>query len=177
MRNDRGGDYNLEYYQYGREELYEGHPTQLYDTDILHEQINYDGMIRNREDWEFFRATEPSEVLPHKKMIMTKFPKGIAVNFINDTEGSLNWGQGAIYLNTIWGTAILNNGYLKISFSLDGHNGEYLHRLIYEHEKGKIPQGYQIHHKDGNKLNNSIENLEALTPYEHRQRHKEMAKE
>lgn len=172
MRNDRGGDYDLEYFEYGREVLYEGHPTQLYDTDILHEQINYDGMIRNIEDWEFFRAGKPPEDLPHKKMIMTKFPKGIALNFKEDVEAPLNWGQGAIYLNTIWGIATINNnGYLEINQSLKGNTGKKLHRLIYEHVKGKIPQGYEIHHKDGDKLNNSIENLEALTPYEHRQRH------
>ena len=39
-----------------------------------------------------------------------------------------------------------------------------LHRDIwcYEHN-AEIPEGYDIHHKDGNYLNNNIENLELIT--------------
>lgn len=41
----------------------------------------------------------------------------------------------------------------------------YLHRLL----KGE-PKGMQVHHKDGNGLNNTRENLELLTPSEHRRK-------
>lgn len=47
----------------------------------------------------------------------------------------------------------------------------YLHRVIYEEVNGRIPKGMHIHHKDGNELNNSIENLELLTPAEHANEH------
>lgn len=40
------------------------------------------------------------------------------------------------------------------------------HRAVYETIIGVIPNGYQINHIDGNKTNNSIENLEAITPAE-----------
>lgn len=43
----------------------------------------------------------------------------------------------------------------------------YLHREVYEMHYGPIPSGYIVHHKDGNKLNNSIENLELLSRAEH----------
>lgn len=43
----------------------------------------------------------------------------------------------------------------------------FLHRRIYEDNYGPIPDGYHIHHKDGNTENNSPENLEALSPEEH----------
>ena len=46
-----------------------------------------------------------------------------------------------------------------------------LHRQIYEDHNGPIPKGKQIHHKDGNFLNNSIENLECLSAAEHRREH------
>lgn len=42
-----------------------------------------------------------------------------------------------------------------------------LHRLIWEAHNGEIPKGYDIHHIDGNKLNNAIENLQCLPHSEH----------
>ena len=41
-----------------------------------------------------------------------------------------------------------------------------IHRLVYETFVGKIPKGMQINHKDGNKNNNHISNLEVVTPKE-----------
>lgn len=38
----------------------------------------------------------------------------------------------------------------------------FLHRVIYEEHFGPIPEGYHVHHKDNNPLNNSPSNLEAL---------------
>lgn len=32
---------------------------------------------------------------------------------------------------------------------------------------GDIPKGYQVHHKDGNKQNNAVTNLEIVSPREH----------
>lgn len=43
----------------------------------------------------------------------------------------------------------------------------FLHREIWESVNGKIQKGYQIHHKDGNTLNNEIYNLMLVTPKEH----------
>lgn len=46
-----------------------------------------------------------------------------------------------------------------------------LHRYKYMKEVGKIPDGYDIHHKDGNKQNNKIENLECILKSEHTKRY------
>ncbi len=43
----------------------------------------------------------------------------------------------------------------------------FFHRLIWEKENGAIPKGFDIHHKDGNKLNNAIDNLDCLSHSEH----------
>lgn len=53
----------------------------------------------------------------------------------------------------------------------DGYFG-YLHRAVWEFYNGKIPKGYHIHHKDENKKNNQIENLECLTKHDHNSLHK-----
>ena len=42
-----------------------------------------------------------------------------------------------------------------------------LHRDIWKETYGDIPKGFVIHHKDGNTLNNNIENLEILTNAQH----------
>ena len=42
-----------------------------------------------------------------------------------------------------------------------------MHRYVWKFYNGDIPKGYDIHHKDGNKLNNKIENLEILSHSEH----------
>jgi len=46
-----------------------------------------------------------------------------------------------------------------------------LHRLIWECINGPIAKGFDIHHKDGNKLNNSIDNLECISHPEHLSMH------
>ena len=42
-----------------------------------------------------------------------------------------------------------------------------MHRYVWEHYNCPIPKGYHIHHKDGNKANNDISNLELLKGTEH----------
>lgn len=45
------------------------------------------------------------------------------------------------------------------------------HNVVWEEHYGEIPQGMQIHHIDGNKTNNNIENLQLVTPLEHKRLH------
>jgi hypothetical protein len=63
---------------------------------------------------------------------------------------------------------ITPKGYLKF-----WHNGKsiFAHRIEWEKHHGEIPNGMQIHHKDGNKLNNHIDNLQLVDPLTHRRLH------
>src|SRR5690606_7852937 len=53
-----------------------------------------------------------------------------------------------------------------------------LHRQIWFDNYGEIPEGYQVHHKDHNAYNNTIDNLELVERSEHSKYHgKNRAKE
>lgn len=56
-----------------------------------------------------------------------------------------------------------NTGY----YSATTDNRVLMHRYVWEKEKGKIPYGWDIHHINGNRADNRIENLEALPKAEH----------
>ncbi len=42
-----------------------------------------------------------------------------------------------------------------------------LHAYKYKNEVGEVPEGYVVHHKDWDKFNNDIDNLELMTKKEH----------
>lgn len=46
-----------------------------------------------------------------------------------------------------------------------------LHRAIWEDANGPVPDGCDIHHRDGNPLNNALDNLECIAAMEHRRQH------
>ena len=56
-----------------------------------------------------------------------------------------------------------NHGYLART---DGDR-ELMHRVVWEFHKSKIPKGYDIHHKNHDKQDNRIENLEIYSKSEH----------
>lgn len=79
-------------------------------------------------------------------------------------------GMIEISFETEWGTARLRkDGYYYISTKTN--NGCLLHRLIYEKHYGPIPEGFVIHHIDGVKTNNEINNLVMLSNSEHHSLH------
>ena len=50
-------------------------------------------------------------------------------------------------------------------------NAKQLHRAVWEYYNGEIPEGYHIHHIDGDVDNNDISNLECVQAGEHLSRH------
>lgn len=54
-----------------------------------------------------------------------------------------------------------NDGYYRI-YNDETQSSVYEHRLVYERMIGKIPEGFHIHHIDGNRGNNDISNLMAI---------------
>lgn len=48
---------------------------------------------------------------------------------------------------------------------------ELLHRQVWKDAYGEIPRGFNIHHINGDKLDNRLENLEMLSASEHTKKH------
>ncbi len=53
-------------------------------------------------------------------------------------------------------------GYLTVRLYPGGRT-KYIHRLVARMFIGPRPKGFQINHKDGNKVNNTVENLEYIS--------------
>lgn len=70
------------------------------------------------------------------------------------------------------GHKVYMNGEYPAIF-LDGQN-KHIHRLEWQKHHGPIPEGYIIHHIDGNKLNWNIDNLSLLSRADHIREHAEV---
>lgn len=59
---------------------------------------------------------------------------------------------------------VSNSGYYTVQLSWRSKYKHYsVHRLVWEAFNGPIPKGMVINHKDENKINNSIDNLELVS--------------
>lgn len=68
------------------------------------------------------------------------------------------------------GSGSIELGYL--TFRVDNKR-KAEHRMVWEAANGPIPPRHVIHHRNGNKLDNRLENLELMTREQHRRHHHE----
>jgi len=67
-----------------------------------------------------------------------------------------------------------NNGYFYFRlYKNKREKTKQIHTLMYENHIEKIPEGYVIHHIDGNEANNILENFQMMTDEEHKKLHME----
>lgn len=81
---------------------------------------------------------------------------------LNPEEGTIT--ALSKYKGTPLYTTISNSGYRIQYLYIDGKlRNTSLHQMMMECCVGKRPEGYCINHKDGDKLNNKLSNLEYVT--------------
>lgn len=102
--------------------------------DVLKEQIDQ-GIILVRKDGKFWKI---SNKLNHKKGIIPIDPKRMEVNLKSGYLGVVVWKDGKQYLMLA-------------------------HRAMWEIFVGEIPDKMDINHKNGNKKDNRLENLEVVS--------------
>ena len=66
--------------------------------------------------------------------------------------------------------AITKKGYVRKFYKEYGKQ-RFEHCVVWEQHYGSIPKGMQIHHRDGNKLNNNIDNLVLVDSMTHKRLH------
>lgn len=96
--------------------------------------------------------------------------KGDLVGFVNvlKSRGCYIGEDGHIYNK--WGrmnSHLLRNGYYEAKMQINHKYYYYMeHRVVYAWFYGNIPDGLEINHKDYDRGNNKIENLELMTRQE-----------
>ena len=76
--------------------------------------------------------------------------------------------EGAHIISTFTGkekqTYLSHNGYKKVKLRRNKKSySRFVHKLLYQTFRGPIPKGFEVNHKDLNKLNNSLSNLEIIS--------------
>ena len=75
-------------------------------------------------------------------------------------------------LKTKYGLCVINKrGYYRVISHKEGNFRKLLHKCVVEDYYGKIPVNHNIHHINGVKSDNRIENLCVLPVDQHRQLH------
>lgn len=74
------------------------------------------------------------------------------------------YGGHKVYMNGDYPAIFLNG------------QSQHIHRLQWMKYYGEIPDGCVVHHKDENKMNWDIENLELISRSEHLKRHKNIVR-
>ena len=137
-----------------------------------------------KESADIFQYTvpEPGQLVEvRRRRWVVSDVQGASLDIVNDNGqhlvllSSLDEDSSGEQLQVIWeiepGRIKNYHGYMAIYRGLQpGRSGRYAleHRLIMERMlKRLLSQNEVVHHKDGNKQNNKIENLQVMTPYEH----------
>ena len=114
-----------------------------------------------------------------KPLVKVTFSNGLKIKCTSNHPFAVRYWNGKKGENIVWVTAeeLVKGDRISSVYHKKSDAGyhklgkEYLHRLIWEYHNHKIPEGYVVHHKDFNKNNNKIANLELMSSADHKAYH------
>ena len=149
------------------------------------EMANILGISYNKVDWimrklnlKHYKSIKYNE--EELKFIKENYPihgSKYCADKLGRSENAINKKIKKMGLIIKWKHQYIDaNGYLR---NCEDRNNKYLihRRIVEEHLNRKLKHDEIVHHKDGNKLNNSIENLEVLSRSEYTKIHNKYLKE
>lgn len=74
--------------------------------------------------------------------------------------------SGSLHPNWKGGKTVTAEGYVRFTAGENRHKLE--HRVMWEKEKGPIPAGFDVHHKNEKRWDNRMENFELRESLPHR---------
>lgn len=81
-------------------------------------------------------------------------------------------GKKGIKSSAPGGYGTIHEGYRRIQIIKNGKRVRiFEHVHVWEQANGPLPKGWIVHHKDHDKLNNKLENLEAMSRQQHMAEH------
>ena len=114
--------------------------------------------IKRKKNGQFAKGNKSGKMFTRESSLGNKHAKGNPPN-----KTSFKKGENFMENHPSWKGGIQifkKDGAMK---NLGNGKRTRLARYNYEQAFGKIPKGYVIWHKDGNKFNDELSNLEAIT--------------
>lgn len=136
---ERNPNYSKEWYQANKEKVRE-QARQKYREDIVLRRMETASTALDEEEWKPIPNFENYKI-NKKGEVKNKFGKTL-------TPGSTP-----------------STRYMHVSLTNDTVKAKhfYIHQLVWKTFMGEIPEGYIVSHKDENRQNNNLDNLELLT--------------
>lgn len=159
------------------------------DSYVLSKTINGKRIYYYSTDLEYLekcRSELDNGIIPEKRAKGIQCSEQELNKKLSNGEDEWKWipGYDGLYAISDFGEIVsfsknVNGRYIStknkngwyISFRASDKNGIIttirVHQAVLKAFVGECPDGYEIHHKDGNKQNNRLDNLEYITPKEH----------
>jgi hypothetical protein len=145
---------------------------QEWKTLVAHEghyEVSNDGFVRRISSRGMFHQRFTPEEIEEIKACYVKEKSQRKVAFLfGVTQMTINKiVRGMAYVDSqhVLTPALRRDGYLFVTLSIDGkHTHKAIHTAVAEAFIGGRPHGAWINHKDGDKFNNRISNLEYMSP-------------
>lgn len=134
-------------------------PLRDHAKRLKYRKTRYERLKKNPEWWAKRQAQTRRYYVEHKEEILKR----------------ARTPEALVKHKAAWKRHHEKTYFIKVSHN--GHpywykGGKRLHRLIYERYVGPIPEGYDVHHIDGNSLRNCLSNLLFIEHGEHTRLHK-----